>query len=168
MPFYSRFLIERTRGIGSSNMSDSEYADTSNPNGSLLPAVDSKEPKFACSTNKHVVGVAALTPVAWSSDGAWFVHATGDNSLHVCSRPGASPTFKVHGVLVGHSETVTCMVTRSLLAFMNLVSNCFSSTGFSSHGTDSSRLRCCRRTLVLECCRLQVRSTIIKIDGAVQ
>ena len=87
-------------------MSDSEYADTSNPNGSLLPAVDSKEPKFACSTNKHVVGVAALTPVAWSSDGAWFVHATGDNSLHVCSRPGASPTFKVHGVLVGHSETL--------------------------------------------------------------
>jgi hypothetical protein len=140
-------------------MSDNEYADSSNPDGSLLHSSDSKEPKFACSTNKHVVGVAALTPVAWSSDGAWFVHATGDNSLHVCSRPGASPTFKVHGVLVGHSETVTCMVTRNLLACISLVTNSMSSTGFSPHGADSSCLRCRRRTLVLECCRLQVGST---------
>ncbi len=87
--------------------------DSANNDDILPAAADSKEPKFSCSTNKFIIGVASVAPVAWSSDGSWFVHATGDNSLHVCHKPGSSATFKVHGVLVGHSETVTCMVTRN-------------------------------------------------------
>jgi hypothetical protein len=95
-------------------MAESEYPGSMNPEGSLPPSADSKEPKFSCTTNKLVVGVAAVAPVAWSSDGSWLVHATGDNSLHVCHKPGSSSSFKVHGVLVGHSETVTCLVTQSI------------------------------------------------------
>jgi WD40 repeat protein len=90
----------------------SEYSGTVASDNSPSVA-DSKEPKFSCSINKSVIGVAAVSPVAWSSDGAWFVHATGDNSLHVCSKPGSSTAFKVHGVLVGHRATVTCMVVPS-------------------------------------------------------
>jgi hypothetical protein len=94
-------------------MNDNEYSGSVNPDGVLPPAADSKEPKFLCTNNKLVIGVAAVSPVAWSSDGAWFVHATGDNSMHVCHKPGSSVTFKVHGVLVGHSEPVACLVRCS-------------------------------------------------------
>lgn len=91
-------------------MGDNEYSSSIHEDGLLAPPPDSNEAKFTCSSNKLVIGVAAVAPVAWSSDGSWFVHATGDNSLHVCNKPGSSATFKVHGVLVGHSETVACMV----------------------------------------------------------
>jgi hypothetical protein len=97
-------------------MGDNEYATSANDDALLPASGNSKEPKFSCSTNKLVIGVAAVATVAWSSDGSWFVHATGDNSLHVCHKPGSSATFKVHGVLVGHSETVVCMVTRKPLS----------------------------------------------------
>lgn len=122
---YSLPLPKYSQKVSTSNipnMADSEYSGSLNPEGSLPPSVDSKEPKFSCTTNKLVVGVAAVAPVAWSSDGAWLVHATGDNSLHVCHKPGSSVAFKVHGVLVGHSETVTCLVRDNLLHFFVFLS----------------------------------------------
>jgi hypothetical protein len=126
---YSLPLPKCSQKVSIPNMADSEYSGSLNPEGSLPPSVDSKEPKFSCTTNKLIVGVAAVAPVAWSSDGAWLVHATGDNSLHVCHKPGSSVAFKVHGVLVGHSETVTCLVGDNLLHFF-CVPECLPSQAF--------------------------------------
>jgi hypothetical protein len=124
-----------------------EYSNSVNPDGVLPPAADSKEPKFSCSTNKFVIGVAAVSPVAWSSDGAWLVHATGDNSMHVCHKPGASATFKVHGVLVGHSEPVTCLVRQSPRASPSstqpLVTTCRRFTPWSPPSSSPPALTAC-------------------------
>jgi hypothetical protein len=113
-----------------SSMAENEYSESVNPEALPPPSVDSKEPKFSCTTNKLVVGVAAVAPVAWSSDGAWLVHATGDHSLHVCHKPGSSSAFKVHGVLVGHSETVTCLVMQDISCDLFIVTDCLLSQAF--------------------------------------